>query len=210
MTNVHSIARSIDNTCEIVGGEDNLINLGLNNVMNYIEILTSINKMDVHSVATLLYQLHSKEGIYREFSLHILREGILYDGFFTFDEELNPGKDNLERIFEEMISKKPKESEDNIKKMLSEEEDKFKEIYEKNTRRIKSDINYSLKNDDMKNEYESSHNFNKMFDSKINEFKSRFDKRIISWLELNVPNMSDDDYGMLMSLIYKIKKDEGK
>lgn len=209
MIDSNYIIKSIDQTCALLGGEAKLVNMGYDKVVGYISMISQINRLTVHRLANILHELHKTGGIYSDFAHHILHDSVLHDGFFTFDSELNPADDNLQKMFEDLIEEK------NVSQKKEEQDNKsidYRFLYEKaqesgeilNTN-LDSTYDPNFSKDQNK---PISASFTKEYNNRLEGFKQKVDSRVLFWLENNVPNMSDDDYGMLMALIFKMKNEE--
>jgi hypothetical protein len=212
MINANFIAVRLYRTCDIIGGEDNLLKSGFHNIMGYLQIVKDLNIMSTEQVLGVLVDLYNKEGIYRHFAEHVLNGGVLQSSFFPVDENFNETDKNLRKMFNERVGgafyNDSSVDVDSLNKRMEEENEKLRELYEKNSKIIKNASLESLRNESLKKEYESSgSNFEDAFKKNIDSFKNKINPEIYNWIINNVPNLSDEDYGMLMSLIYKTRND---
>jgi hypothetical protein len=211
MVNANLIARRIDSTCDILG-EENLKASGFYHVIGYILILKELNQMSNEMVANIICELNEMDGIYKSFGEHILNDGVLLDKFFELDNNLQDNNTNIKKIIQDKEVKEEENDDNsflNIEHKFQEENEEIKKLYENNKTAFKNSTLEILKNESLKQEYELSQNsFNAEFERRINDFKNKFNPTIYDWMVKNIPTLSDEDYGMLMSLIYKLRKNE--
>tara|TARA_B100000900_G_C20589096_1_gene720886 strand:- start:2535 stop:2960 length:426 start_codon:yes stop_codon:yes gene_type:complete len=128
--------------------------------------------------------------IYAEFANHLLDAGLLHEKFFELDDNFNPTKNNLsyhlrlesyinddEMDLDSASSSKSKSNsiQDEIEKM------------EKEARRVYNDNLAQIQN--------ISPNIN---GEALNQIRKKLNPEITSWIESNIKNMSDEDYGKFM------------
>ena len=196
MNNINSnyIVRSIDRTCDILGGIDQLRVKGFYNTMNYVEIVRGINEQPFENVLSILKNLIMDGNVYAEFANHLLEAGLLDDKFFELDDNFNPTKNNLSLHLRlesygndddgmelDNISH-PVVERDAIKEEIDKIEREARRIYDKNslkTQTISPSINSQV----------------------LSEIRSKISPEVNSWLESNIKNMSDEDYGNFMVYI---------
>lgn len=196
MNNINSnyIVRSIDRSCDILGGIDQLRVKGFYNIMNYVEIVRGINEQPFENVLSILKNLIMDGNVYAEFANHLLEAGLLDDKFFELDDNFNPTKNNLSLHLRlesygndddgmelDNISH-PVVERDAIKEEIDKIEREARRIYDKNslkTQTISPSINSQA----------------------LSEIRSKISPEVNSWLESNIKNMSDEDYGNFMVYI---------
>lgn len=211
MINANLIVRRIDSTCDIVGGVEGYKTLGFQKTMGYIQLLRELNNMPNEYVANIIYDLYEMEGVYRLFAFHILNDGVLGDKFFNLNDELDESSDNVKRLFNEKVLKNKNNNEANISlgEVMNKENEDIKKLYEKNNKPFKNASLESMRDETLKNTYNNSQNkFELEYEKRKEKFKSKINPTIYNWVVSNVPNLSDEDYGMLMSLIYKTRNGE--
>lgn len=196
--NSNLIVRKIDQTCDIIGGEQLLVQQGFYHVIGYVDIVKKINELPFEEVLSLFRSLILDGNIYSEFALHLLSGGMLHDKYFELDENLNPTKNNLnyqlkfdidsdiDDMSEATMSTKDRE------KMLQSEiksiEEEAKKAYESNR------VNQHPSSD-----YTSEHL------QKIHSITLDTNVDNLDWLGKNILNMSDADYGTFMVLLSEIR-----
>ena len=188
--NSNYIVRKIDRTCDILGGIDELKRAGFYKIMDYVEIVRSINEESFENVLSIFRNLIMDGNIYAEFANHLLDAGLLHEKFFELDDNFNPTKNNLsyhlrlesyinddEMDLDSASSSKSKSNsiQDEIEKM------------EKEARRVYNDNLAQIQN--------ISPNIN---GEALNQIRKKLNPEITSWIESNIKNMSDEDYGKFM------------
>tara|TARA_Y100000389_G_C17380130_1_gene473896 strand:+ start:609 stop:1187 length:579 start_codon:yes stop_codon:yes gene_type:complete len=188
--NSNVIIRRIDQSCDILGGENNLKRKGHNNVMGYFQIIKQLNEKDFETLWSILKELILYDGIYKDFALHLIEEGVLEERFFELDNELNPTENNINhRIVNELESDNSFE-----KNELYDEFYKFKE----NSRKIYEDNSEG-------NNIFSNLNLSKESEKKISKLKNKINPNALSWMQENIKNFSDEEFGNFMIFITLIR-----
>lgn len=192
--NSNVIVRRIDRSCDILGGIDELKSRGFYNIMGYVEIIKEINNKNFDEVLSILKSLMSDGSVYSDFALHILSGGMLHDRFFELDEGFNPTKNNLNYYFNDNLQEDDNMSspyfgnynaEESLKSEIDVLEKEAKRVYESN---VHSANNFSihLNGDSLR---------------KTEELKRKINPEVTSWIDDNVKNMSNEDYGNFMVYI---------
>tara|TARA_R110001592_G_scaffold179925_1_gene421903 strand:- start:174 stop:779 length:606 start_codon:yes stop_codon:yes gene_type:complete len=198
--NSNLIIRRIDQTCDTLGGEDLLKQKGFYHVVNYVDIVKKLNDLPFEGVLNTLRNLILDGNLYQEFALHLLEGGMLHDKFFELDEDLNQTKNNLnyqlrsELDFEDddmsEFSISPKERDEMLRKEIESIEVESRRLYESNN--IKKHTKSLI--------HASEHL------GKIREITSNTTIESLEWIEKNITEMSDTNYGKFMVLISKIRE----
>jgi len=198
--NSNLIIRRIDQTCDTLGGGDLLRQKGFYHVVNYVDIVKKLNDLPFEDILNTLRNLILDGNLYKEFALHLLDGGMLHDKFFELDEDLNQTKNNLnyqlmsELNFEDddmsEFTISPKERDEMLRKEIESIEVESKRLYESN----------NIKNHTKSLIQASEHLV------KIREITSNTTVESLEWIEKNITEMSDTDYGKFMVLISKIRE----
>lgn len=192
--NSNVIVRRIDRSCDILGGIDELKSRGFYNIMGYVEIIKEINNKSFDEVLNIMKGLISDGSIYSEFAVHILTGGMLHDKFFELDENFNPTKNNLNYYFNNSLDEDDSMSspylgeysaEDSLKDEINSLEKEAKRLYESNTQ-SSSSLSMNLNADSL---------------SKAESLKEKINPEVTRWIEDNVKNMTNEDYGNFMVYI---------
>ena len=197
--NSNLIVRKIDQTCDIIGGEDLLVQQGFYHVIGYVDIVKKINELPFEEVLTLFRGLILDGSIYSEFALHLLNGGMLHDKYFELDENLNPTENNLNYQLKFYVDSEiddmsggatmsTKEREEMLQNEIKSIEEEAKKAYESN-----------ITNQHFNSEYTSEHL------QKIHNITLDTNLDNLDWLGKNVLNMSDADYGTFMVLLSEIR-----
>lgn len=203
MINANFIVIRIDRTCDIIGGKENFNKSMYYNVMGYNHIIKELNQLSNQNVASIIFDLHQMGSIYKDFSEHILNGGVLGDKFFLLNDEFEEEEDNIRKIIKEKSGTIKNET-FNSEDVLEKENDILKNVYNKNKKLFINKTSHI--DDESKEQYDkSAMSFNSEFEKRKELFEKKINPTIYNWIQTNVPNLSDEDYGMLMSLIYKTR-----
>lgn len=192
--NSNVIVRRIDRSCDILGGIDELKSRGFYNIMGYVEIIKEINNKSFDEVLNIMRDLISDGSVYSDFALHILNDGMLHDKFFELDEGFNPTKNNLNYYFNNDLDIDDSMSspyggnynaEDSLKKEINSLEEEAKRVYESNVQSA-NNLSIHLNEDSL---------------SKIENLKIKISPEVTNWIDENIKNMSNEDYGNFMVYI---------
>jgi hypothetical protein len=170
--------------------------------MGYITIMKELNEMEVMEVFCIIEALASMGGMYKSFTKHLLNDEVLADKFFEVDEEFNPTKNNLREMMKKSMYSD--EIDDSVDFVKSDEESNLEKLYKEYQKK-------ELEINPQKKPSTNISNFiNKEAREKIHNFKKNLDYSLVNWIELNIPKMSDEEYGMFMTLIAKTREDGGR
>ena len=162
--------------------------------MNYVEIVRDINEQSFDDVLLIMRNLIMDGNIYADFANHLLEAGLLHDKFFELDDNLNPTKNNLSHHLrlgvygdDDMSMNgvsSSTSSKDAIKKEIDSLEREARRVYELNVnatqiQSLAPNINSEV----------------------LSEMRKNLTPEITSWIETNVKNMSDEEYGNFMVYI---------
>lgn len=192
--NSHFIARRIENSCDILGGQDRLESMGFHNVMGYVSIVKELNEMKVLEVFYIIETLMSMGKIYKKFAYHLVDENVLSDKFFEVDYEFNPTENNLNYLMKKSMYNESSESDKSLDSYYTEvEESKFEKIYNQ----LMAENNEDKTIEKLLN-YEQN--------KKILDFSNKIDKNVLNWLNFNVKKMSYEEFANFITLINKIRE----
>lgn len=184
--NSNIIIRRIDQSCDILGGESNLRKKGYNQTMGYNQIIQQLNEKDFETLWSILKDLILCGGIYKEFSLHIIEEGVLDECFFELDSDLNPTKNNINYRMSVELENDISIKEENLYNEIDTLEEESRKLYEHNS--INSNIFNNL-------------NVSRESEKKITKLKNKINPNVLNWMQENINKFSDEDFGNFMVFI---------
>ena len=191
------ISKRIEISSELSGGGDGLRKVGFSHIMGYSKIIEELSKMHFERVYHIMNQLIKMGGLNKEFAEYIIYSEILdKDKFYQIDDMFNVAENNLKNIFYDNTKIEEKVNENTLEKK------KLEEIYYKQ-------LNKKISESDEKSDFENVDNekfINKEYLYKVSVFKEELDRDVGFWLENNIKKMTEEDYGMLLYLINKIRK----
>jgi hypothetical protein len=197
--NSNVIIRRIDQTCDIVGGEDVLRQKGFYHIVEYVDTVKKINELPFDDVLNLIRSLILDGSIYKEFALHIINNGLLHDKYFEVDEYLNPTKNNLNKRLKVELNS----DYDDVSESLDSQKERS-DIFEKEMNVISKD--YEQLYESNSNTIET-YNTSKVLEclNTIKSLTSEAKEEHIEWIKKSITNMSDADYGKFMVTISELR-----
>lgn len=196
--NSNLIIRRIDQTCDIIGGEDLLIQKGFYHIVGYVDIVRNINELPFEEVLSLLRSLILDGNIYSDFALHLLNGGMLHDKYFEIDENLNPTKNNLN--YHLRFDFDSDDDDMSASTMSTEERENMMKIEIKS---IEEEAKKAYESNRVSQQLISNHTSENL--QKINNITLNTTLDNLDWLGKNILNMSDADYGTFMVLLSEIR-----
>lgn len=197
MVNEFFISKRIEISSELSGGGGGLRKVGFSHIMGYSKIIEELNKMHFERVYSIMNKLIKMGDLNKEFAEYIIYSEILdKDKFYQMDDMFNITENNLKNIFYDNTKIEVKANESDLEKK------KLEEIYFKQ-------LNKKISESDEKSDFENVDNekfINKEYVYKVSVFKEELDRDVAFWLENNIKKMTEEDYGMLLYLINKIRK----
>ena len=200
MINEYFISKRIEISSEIAGGDSSFMDIGFESTMGYSKIIEELNEMNFEGVYSIMDGLIKMGGLNKSFAEYIIFSEILNKNkFYEIDDMFNITENNLKNITTSEYSKLDKEIKDLSKSILNQEG--AEDIYNKYIKE-----NAPAKLDEIPDNIKSF--LNKEYNYKFSKFKEDLDVNIFLWLKNNIKKMSDEDYGMFLYLITKIKENE--
>lgn len=191
--NSNIIIRRIDQSCDIFGSEDNLKKKGYNQIMSYSQITQQLNEKDFEELWSILKDLILYGGIYKDFSLHLIEEGVLDECFFELDSNLNPTKNNINYRMNVELENDFSIKDENLYSEIDILEEESRKLYEHNptNSNIFNNLNVSMESE-----------------KKIKKLKNKINPNVLNWMQENVNKFSDEDFGNFMVLITLLRNEK--